>query len=62
MVSFTATVNTSQEVSSASIYMAIKFLEKESNGKYKLMSRSLFEQILHHNDCHSEQKALECAS
>jgi hypothetical protein len=62
MVSFTPAVKNPKEVSSASIYMAIKFLEKESNGKYKLMSRALFEQILLHNDCHSEQKALECAS
>jgi hypothetical protein len=46
--------HSSQEISSASIYMALKFLEKESNGKNKLMNRALFEQILVENECLSE--------
>ena len=53
---------TAAEVSAASLYMAIKMLEKKAQGQIKLISRTIFEQILYLNGSCSESKVISCST
>lgn len=51
---------TPQEIASASIYIAMKVIEKKM--KTTIVSRPLFEQIMRHNSCDNESNVIKCSS
>jgi hypothetical protein len=51
---------TPQEIATASVYIAMKIVEKKMNTS--IVSRPLFEQIMRHNSCDNESNVIKCSS